>query len=291
MRPDSEPESSGSVTWFVDEAGDPTLFGKGGKVVAATEGCSRFFIAGKLECRDVAALTADLARLRRDVVTDPFFKDVPSLDPARKRTAVHFHAKDDPPEVRFMVYKLLAQHDLRFVAVVRDKLRLVDHALQRRRIEPAYRYDPSGHELYDELTRHLFSRLHGWTNHKIVFAQRGHRPRTKAFVDAIAHEGDGFGRDFDLSKPKPTEVLCSVPKNHTGLQAVDYYLWALQRFYERGDTRYLNYVWPQTLEVLDLDVPSTSKDKKPIKQIGIFHKEHPLTWESRAGVGKMDREI
>ena len=154
-------EDSTSVTWFVDEAGDPTLFGKGGKVVAATEGCSRFFIAGKLECRDVGALTADLECLRRDVVADPFFKDVPSLDPARKRTAVHFHAKDDPPEVRFMVYKLLAQHDLRFVAVVRDKLRLVDYALQRRRIEPTYRYDPTGHELYDELTRHLFSRLHG----------------------------------------------------------------------------------------------------------------------------------
>ena len=198
----SEPEDSGAVTWFVDEAGDPTLFGKGGKVVAATEGCSRFFIAGKLECRDVAALTADLERLRRDVLADPFLKDVPSLNPARKRTAVHFHAKDDPPEVRFMVYKLLAQHDLRFVAVVRDKLRLVDYTLQRRRIEPAYRYDPSGHELYDELTRHLFARLHGWTNHKIVFAQRGHKPRTKAFVDAIGHEGDGFGRDFDLSNPK-----------------------------------------------------------------------------------------
>ena len=45
-----QPIGSGSVTWFVDEAGDPTLFGKGGKVVAATEGCSRFFIAGKLEC-------------------------------------------------------------------------------------------------------------------------------------------------------------------------------------------------------------------------------------------------
>jgi D-serine dehydratase len=29
-------EVSTSVTWFVDEAGDPTLFGKGGKVVAAT---------------------------------------------------------------------------------------------------------------------------------------------------------------------------------------------------------------------------------------------------------------
>ena len=67
------------MTWFVDEAGDPTLFGKGGKVVSATEGCSRFFIAGKLECRDVDALTAYLERLRKDVVADPFFKDVPSF--------------------------------------------------------------------------------------------------------------------------------------------------------------------------------------------------------------------
>lgn len=152
----SQPEDSGSVTWFVDEAGDPTLFGKGGKVVVATEGCSRFFIAGKLKCRDVDALTVDLERLRQDLVADPFFKDVPSLDPARKRTAVHFHAKDDPPEVRFMVYKLLALHDLRFVAVVRDKLRLVDYAVQRRMIEPTYRYDLTGHELYDELTRTCF---------------------------------------------------------------------------------------------------------------------------------------
>ena len=56
----SQSAEAESVIWFVDEAGDPTLFGKGGKVVAGTEGCSRFFIAGKLECRDVEALTADL---------------------------------------------------------------------------------------------------------------------------------------------------------------------------------------------------------------------------------------
>lgn len=274
------------MTWFVDEAGDPSLFGKGGKVVAATEGCSRFFTVVKLECRDVDALTADLARLRKDVVSDPFFKDVPSLDPARQRTAVNFHAKDDPPEVRFMVYKLLAQHDLRFVAVVRDKLRLVDYALQRRRVEPRYRYAPSGHELYDELIRHLFSRLHGWSDHKIVFVQRGHKLRTKAFVDAITHESEGFAQDFGLPKPKATEVICSVPKDHAGLQAADYYLWALQRFYERGEARYLNFVWPQTLEVLDLDLQASHKGEQSNRHSGIFNKEHPLTLESRAGVRK-----
>lgn len=280
-------EDSGTVTWFVDEAGDPTIFGKGGKLLAASEGCSRFFIVGKLECRDVDALTADLERLRQEVMADPFFKDVPSLDPTRKRTAVHFHAKDDPPEVRFLVYKLLARHDLRFVAVVRDKLRLADYALQRRRMDPSYRYDPSGHELYDELTRHLFSRLHGWNDHKIVFAQRGHKPRTKAFVDAIAQENDALTRDLGFSRPQPTQVLCAMPKEHAGLQAVDYYLWALQRFYERAEARYLNFVWPQTLEVLDLDPVPSGKGKKSVVQKTIFNREHPLTLASRAGVGKM----
>ncbi len=36
-------DDSDFVTWFVDEAGDPTLFGKGGKVVAATSWLTVFY--------------------------------------------------------------------------------------------------------------------------------------------------------------------------------------------------------------------------------------------------------
>jgi hypothetical protein len=50
--------------------------------------------------------------------------------------------------------------------------------------------------------------------------------------------------------------------------------------------RYLNFVWPQTQQVLDLDL--NLKGKKFGRDSGIFNKEHPLTLESRAGVGKMD---
>lgn len=284
-------EADAVTTWFVDEAGDPTLFAKGGKVVVATEGCSRFFIEGKLECRDVESLAADLDRLRAELLTDPYFKGVPSLDPARERTAMNFHAKDDPAEVRFLVFRLLAKHELRFVAVVRDKLKLLDYASQRRRIDPAYRYDPNGHELYDELTRRLFSRLHGYGEHRVVFAQRGHKPRTKAFLDAIEHEDQAFEATFGLQRPKPAEVVCGFPRNHAGLQAVDYYLWALQRFYERGETRFLDYIWPQTLEVIDLDATPMKKRGQSRSEFVVFNKEHPLTLESRAGVGKKDREI
>lgn len=286
----SEPDAHS--TWFIDEAGDPTLFAKGGRVVVATESCSRFFIEGKLECLDVQALDADLQSLRAQLLVDPYFKNVPSLDPARQRTAVQFHAKDDPPEVRHLVFRILAAHELRFVAVVRDKLKLLDYAQQRKRMDPAYRYDPNGHELYDELTRRLFSRLHGYGEHKVVFAQRGHKPRTKAFMEAIQHEDRLFEDAMGFKRPKPLEVICSMPRAHAGLQAVDYYLWALQRFYERGEERYLNFIWRQTLEVMDLDAtPLPRKRGRGPDAFVIFNKEHPLTLESRAGVGNKDREI
>jgi hypothetical protein len=36
-------------------------------------------------------------------------------------------------------------------------------------------------------------------------------------------------------------------------QAVDYFLWALQRFYERREDRYLKFVWPAVKLVYDID--------------------------------------
>ncbi|HSV52232.1 MAG TPA: DUF3800 domain-containing protein [Burkholderiaceae bacterium] len=284
-------EPDAITTWFVDEAGDPTLFAKRGKPVVGEEGCSRFFIMGKLECRDVRALAADLVRLRADLLADPYFKNVPSMEPKRQRTALCFHAKDDPIEVRFLVFKLLARHELRFVAVVRDKLRLLDYAKQRRGIDPAYRYDANGHELYDELARRLFSRMHGYGDHRVVFAQRGHKPRTKAFMDAIAHEDNALDLAAGRKRLAPVEVVCGQPRGHAGLQAVDYYLWALQRFYERAEPRFLDFIWPQTIEVIDVDAAQVHMRGKLPGEFVIFNKEHPLTLQSRAGVRNADREI
>ncbi|MCX6036580.1 MAG: hypothetical protein NTW99_01550, partial [Chloroflexi bacterium] len=37
------------------------------------------------------------------------------------------------------------------------------------------------------------------------------------------------------------------------LQAADYFLWALQRFYERREDRFLDFIWPAVRLVHDLD--------------------------------------
>src|SRR5947209_3255175 len=122
--------SSAVVNYFIDEAGTPTLFGQRGKILIGTE-TSQFFLLGKLEVADCATLTKALDELRTSLLADPFFRSAPSMQPEERKTAVKFHAKDDLPEVREHVFRLLMQHDLHFAAVVRDKSRLLEQVRAR----------------------------------------------------------------------------------------------------------------------------------------------------------------
>ena len=49
-----------------------------------------------------------------------------------------------------------------------------------------------------------------------------------------------------------------------GLQATDYFLWSLQRLWERGDERYLRLLWPAVGLVHDVD------DKR-LAQYGVYY--------------------
>src|SRR5439155_24715110 len=104
--------------YFVDEAGDPTLFDDRGRVIAGTEGCSSHFILGVLSVDDPLRLNERLAALHQTMLADPFFNGVESLKPERKKTALLLHAKDDIPEIRERVFRLLAAEAVRFFAVV-----------------------------------------------------------------------------------------------------------------------------------------------------------------------------
>jgi hypothetical protein len=69
----------------------------------------------------------------------------------------------------------------------------------------------------------------------------------------------------------PIEIVAGSPAEITCLQVVDYYLWALQRFYERDEDRFLWLIWPQTKLVLDVD----DTREKPY---GVYYTQtHPLT--------------
>jgi hypothetical protein len=86
--------------YFVDEAGDLTLFDARGNIIVGNEGVSQFFMIGVAHLPDPDQVLRELEQLRAGLLADPYFKDVPSMQPERKKTALCFHAKDDLPEVR-----------------------------------------------------------------------------------------------------------------------------------------------------------------------------------------------
>jgi hypothetical protein len=143
-----------TVHYFVDEAGTPTLFAKRREVIVGNEGCSKYFLLGKAAVDDPDQLSEALESLRSELLADPYFKNVPSMQPARRKTAVAFHAKDDRPEVRYEVFKLLRRQAVSFYAVVRDKSQVVAEVHQRNRADNSYWYNEN--ELYDELVAKLF---------------------------------------------------------------------------------------------------------------------------------------
>ena len=89
----SPPEPPSTLHFFVDEAGDPTLFDAKGRILVGQEGCSKTFILGKLDVAEPAALHAALEGLRAVLLADPYFKSVPSMQAERGKTARAFHAK------------------------------------------------------------------------------------------------------------------------------------------------------------------------------------------------------
>jgi len=86
--------------YFVDEAGDGTLFDRKGRVIIGNEGCSSFFILGLLDVLNPVLLERDMKTLREKLLSDPYFEGVPSMKPEAKKISLAFHAKDDLPEAR-----------------------------------------------------------------------------------------------------------------------------------------------------------------------------------------------
>lgn len=256
---------------FVDEAGDGVLFSRKGRVLIGSSGCSRFFILGVLDVADPQNLSENLTALSQSILSDPYFSGIPSLQPEQRKTALAFHAKNDIPEVRKEVYKLLYETSgLRFFAVVTDKSKVLEYVRQRNARNSNYRYNPN--ELYDYLVRRLFKeRLHKDEGYKIHFATRGKSDRTTALSTALEAAKVNFSKKHGIENNVPVDVIPTNPIETAELQATDYYLWALQRLYERGEDRYVKYLWDSFKLVQDID------DRQSANYGTYYTKRNPLS--------------
>ena len=261
--------------YFVDEAGDPVLFNGKGRVMVGLEGCSNYFIVGKVDIDAPDELAKGLEELRRQLLADPYFKNVPSMQREQKKTAFGFHAKDDVPEVRREVFHWIQQQSFRFYALVRDKGVIVSKVLEHNKRKPEYRYHPN--QLYDRCISGLFKeRLHKEDGYKIYFAKRGTSDRSDALRRALEAARTAFRKKWGIESLAPIEIVEADCRSTVCLQVADYCLWALQRLYERGEDRFLSLLAPKIGLIHDVDDTHQSGAGE------YYTLRKPLTAESRA---------
>jgi len=237
--------------YFVDEAGDLNLFNKRGRVLLGRPGVSYFFMVGVAHLPDPSEAVRRLEDLRRQLLADPYFEGVPSFQPAANKTAVAFHAKDDLPEVRREVFKLLPELGTKVQVVIRSKPILVREA------QALFRYRQSklkANDVYDDLVKRLFKNLlHKADRNEITFARRGTSPRFVALQQAIERARQNFAAQWGNPGDTPTLIHSGYPDQYAGLQVIDYYLWAVQRLYERREARFFELLRPGYRLIMDLD--------------------------------------
>lgn len=261
-----------TANYFVDESGDGVLFGAQGRVRLGQPGGRSHFMLGALQVAQPQILADQLEALRQELLLDPYFKNVESMQPHRFKTAVMFHAKDDVPEVRREVFKVLAKADVKFYAVVRDMRYVLAYVQERNGRDLEYRYRPD--ELYDQTVARLFKdRIHSYESCRINYGVRGTADRTRAFQSALNLAQTRFEQKWNKSVSTQVNLAPGNPRKEPCLQAVDYVLWALQRYYNRQESRFIELLWDKVGLIHAVDDKTSAaygtyySKKKPLPEI------------------------
>jgi hypothetical protein len=76
---------------------------------------------------------------------------------------------------------------------------------------------------------------------------------------------------FIVSLTAPIHAIPSTPPASAGLQVADYFLWALQRLYEKREGRFVELLWSEFRLVHDVDDTREA-------QYGVYYtQKKPLT--------------
>lgn len=229
----------GNNRFFVDESGDPTFYDHKGNLIVGQEGCSPILILGFIETQHPEPIRQAMLQLQREIVADPYFDAVPSL----AKTAVAFHAKDDLPEIRYRVFKLLSELEFKaqFVAA--------------RKIERVFRNSFHANEgkFYDHLVSQLFKNaLHRYQQNTVYFAKRGSRSRQAPLSNAIRSGVAQFEQQWETRVTSDVVVQAQMPKGEPCLSVIDYMNWAVYRAFTQGEMRFYRQVEHQVSLLVDL---------------------------------------
>jgi hypothetical protein len=256
---------------FLDEAGDTTFFGKGRVPALGQPGVSLSFGLGMVRfTAPVPEMRAQVVQLCQAVEADDYLNRIPSVVKRVQAGGFYFHAKDDPPEVRERMFKWIRETDCSLEMVVGRKIPGLF----------ARKHHGNESEFYADLLSHLLKNKLKLGQRLVVnVAERGKSTRNQVLELAMTKARERFSKRNDALEIS-SEIVFNVqtPRTEPLLSAPDYLAWAVQRVFERGDTRHYDFLRERISLVVDLYDAGKYEGSR-----NYYTPKRPLTAENKMG--------
>lgn len=255
--------------YFFDEAGDTSFYGRNRKNIIGSEGVSHTFLLGMLSFKTpLSEIREQIVDLQKQIGNSAYYKNVPSVRNRILKNGFFFHAKNDLPEIRKEFFDLILQFDCSFQAVVGRKILSVFEDKHHNKEK----------EFYADLLSHLLKdKLHKYPRIVLNIAERGSSTALHNLEIGLAKAKHRHHKKF--ANPKSiTKVVFNVENYQCEplLAVVDYLCWAVQRVFEKGETRFYEYICSKIGLVVDL------YDRKNYDQWKNYYtSENPLTEKNK----------
>lgn len=256
---------------FLDEAGDTTFYGKGKKNLLGSNGVSSCFIIGMVKFRTgLPEIRAAVSDLQNKIANDPYF-DVISIRKKKEAAGYYFHATDDLPEVRKMFFDYIKTLDCSFEAVVGRKT-LERYETKHKGKEQYFYADILSHLLKNKLNKedkmvlHIAERGKSTKNINLELALEKSKERLASSTNLknLQKTEDWWNVEYVSRKDIKSTVVFNVtqPLQEPLLNVADYFCWAVQNVFEKGEVRYYNFLKEKISLVIDLYDSEKYKDWK-----------------------------
>lgn len=254
---------------FLDEAGDTTFYGKGKRNIIGTNGVSNVFILGMVKVKDPLDEVREKINLLQKKISSDEYYHVPSVLKKINNNGYYLHATDDLPEVRKEMFDLIKTINCSFEAVVGRKS-IERYETKHKGKEEYFYADLLSHLLKNKLSKHEKLVMH--------ISERGKSTKNHNLELAFLKAKQRYSKK-DIGIETRTKVVFNVnyPTKDPLLNLADYCCWAVQRVFERGETRYYNYIKDKISLVVDLyDVANYTNSKNYYDK-----KKNPLTIDNK----------
>ncbi len=254
---------------FLDEAGDTTFYKKGRIPCIGDEGVSQTFILGMTSFKKpLDTIRKEIRQLQTSIATSPYYRNVPSVKKRIEKGGYFFHAKDDLPEIKKEFFDYINELDCRFQAVVgRKKIDLFER-----------KHNGNESEFYADMLSHLLKdKLAKYPRLVLNMAERSNSTAIQNLEIGLSKAEARFTKKFP-NKNRRTKIAFGVHKykDEPLLTVADYLCWTVQRVFERGETRFYDYMGGKISLVVDL------YDNKNYQNGGNYYtKKHPLTEKNK----------